>query len=66
MGGACCGSGNGKRRRLGSRMVSSSTTEPLLRENEREAVSNLLRYLEQGVYLSLMNVRLLVIELEQT
>ena len=54
MGGAC--SGDARRRRHSSRMVHSSTTEPLLRENEREAVSNLLRYLEQGgclpVYMS--------------
>ena len=46
MGGTC--SGDGRRRRHSTRMVNSSTTEPLLRENEREAVSNLLRYLEQG------------------
>ena len=29
-------------------MVQSSTREPLLRESERDAVSNLLRYLELG------------------
>lgn len=32
-------------------MVSSATTEPLLRDSEREAVSTLLRYLEHGTYL---------------
>lgn len=50
MGATCCGAGvrQSKRRRGRSRMVHSATTEPLLRESEREAVSNLLRYLEEG------------------
>lgn len=43
----CCGGGHGRRKRR-SRIVHSATTEPLLREGEREAVSNLLRYLEEG------------------
>lgn len=47
MGGSCCGGQGGRRR--GSRMVSSATTEPLLRDSEREAVSTLLRCLEQGM-----------------
>ena len=29
-------------------MVASSTTEPLLRETEREAVTSLLRFMDQG------------------
>lgn len=46
----CCGGGQSKRRRGGrSRMVHSATTEPLLRESEREAVSSLLKYLEEGI-----------------
>ena len=32
--------------------ASHSAVEPLLRENEREAVSNLLRYLEEGTWSS--------------
>lgn len=44
----CCGGGGQKRRSGRSRLVNSTTTEPLLRESEREAVSNLLRYLEEG------------------
>ena len=53
MGGACSGD-RGRRRRHSSRMVQSSTTEPLLRDNEREAVSNLLQYLEQGGWASVL------------
>ena len=44
----CCGRGGRKPRRGRSRLVHSTTTEPLLRESEREAVSSLLRYLEEG------------------
>ena len=36
----------------GGRMVQSGTREPLLRETERDAVNNLLKYLEHGVFVS--------------
>lgn len=50
MGATCCG-GDRTRGRKGrtSKIVHSATTEPLLRESEREAVSNLLKYLEEGI-----------------
>jgi len=53
MGAACCGlAGSGERRKKRSTRRRSknphSATEPLLRDNEREAVSSLLRYLEGG------------------
>lgn len=58
MGASCCGLTDGGQRRGRSRYrmnrsvrlvrSSHSAAEPLLRENEREAVSNLLRYLEEG------------------
>lgn len=48
MGASCCGGGGRVRRKARSRIVHSATTEPLLRESEREAVSNLLKYLEEG------------------
>ena len=53
MGASCCGGGQGRRRRMRNKMVHSAA-EPLLRESEREAVSSLLRYLEEGIkqYLS--------------
>ena len=56
MGAACCGlAGAGERRkkrstRRRSKKNPHSATEPLLRDNEREAVSSLLRYLEGGKY----------------
>ena len=50
MGASCCaGQAPSRRRRSrGTRIERSSTREPLLRDSEREAVSNLLKYLEQG------------------
>ena len=55
----CCTAGpdafvSGGRKRVGSRISLRTrsrmvgTREPLLKESEREAVSNLLRFLEQG------------------
>ena len=50
--GACCGlAGRGLGRGRSHYRVHKtgrSAAEPLLRENEREAVSNLLKYLEEG------------------
>ncbi len=51
MGLNCCREqgGNGRSKRARStRMVHSGTREPLLKDTEREAVSTLLRFLEQG------------------
>lgn len=50
MGASCCAGQAPSRRRRGrsARIERSSTREPLLRDSEREAVSNLLKYLEQG------------------
>ncbi len=48
MGANCCGGGDRKRHRTHARIVSSAA-EPLLRENEREAVNKLLRFLEEGI-----------------
>ena len=44
---SCCGGVHKRRKRSRSRVVHSAS-EPLLRDNEREAVSNLLKYLEEG------------------
>lgn len=48
VGGGRKGASNRISLRTRSRMV--GTREPLLKESEREAVSNLLRFLEQGEY----------------
>lgn len=55
MGASCCGGGGRIRRKARSRIVHSATTEPLLRESEREAVSNLLKYLEEGSVRLMLN-----------
>lgn len=55
MGAACCGLTEGAHRRSSQRSkLVHSAAEPLLRENEREAVSSLLRYLEGGEFISFL------------
>lgn len=54
MGAACCGLAEvGLRKGRSRNRAVHSAAEPLLRENEREAVSNLLRYLEEGSYIAI-------------
>ena len=47
MGGCCCGlQGHGTH-------LAHSTTEPLLRDSEREAVSAILKFLDSGLYVNI-------------